>query len=330
MLYYILRRALYMLLLLVVLSMVAFAIIQLPPGDYLNSYIQALAMRGAAPDEAELAALKRQYGLDLPFHLQYLKWASRALTGDFGRSMDWRKPVSELIAGRMLLTVIMNAGAMVFIYVVAIPVGIFAATHQYSVGDHTLTVVSLAGLATPQFLLALVLMVFMVRNFGASVGGLFSPEYVDATWSVGRVIDLLAHLPVPVIIIGLSGTAALIRVMRSGLLDELKKQYVVTARAKGATERDLLFKYPVRVAINPIISTVGWMLPATISGGTITAVVLSLPTVGPMLLRALRNQDMFLGGTIVMLLGFLTVIGTFVSDMLLMWIDPRIRYERST
>ena len=190
--------------------------------------------------------------------------------------------------------------------------------------------VSLTGLATPQFLLALVLMVFMVRNFGASVGGLFSPEYVDAAWSVGRVIDLLAHLPVPVIIIGLSGTAALIRVMRSGLLDELKKQYVVTARAKGATERDLLFKYPVRVAINPIISTVGWMLPATISGGTITAVVLSLPTVGPMLLRALRNQDMFLGGTIVMLLGFLTVIGTFVSDMLLMWIDPRIRYERST
>ena len=330
MLYYILRRALYILLLLVVLSMVAFAIIQLPPGDYLNSYIQALAIRGAAPDEAELAALKRQYGLDLPLHLQYLKWASRALTGDFGRSMDWRKPVSELIAARMLLTVIMNAGAMVFIYVVAIPVGIFAATHQYSVGDHTLTVVSLAGLATPQFLLALVLMVFMVRNFGASVGGLFSSEYVDAAWSVGRVIDLLGHLPVPVIIIGLSGTAALIRVMRSGVLDELKKQYVVTARAKGAAERPLLFKYPVRVAINPIISTVGWMLPATISGGTITAMVLSLPTVGPLLFRALRNQDMFLAGTIVMLLGFLTVIGTFVSDLLLMWTDPRIHYERST
>ena len=330
MLYYLLRRSLYMLLLLVVLSMAGFAIIQLPPGDYLNSYIQALAMRGAAPDEAELAALKRQYGLDLPLHRQYLKWAGRALAGDFGRSMDWRKPVSELIADRMLLTVIMNAAAMVFIYVVAIPIGIYAATHQYSVGDHALTVVSLTGLATPQFLLALVLMVFMVRQFGASVGGLFSPEYVDAAWSLGRVIDLLAHLPVPVIIIGLSGTAALIRVMRSGVLDELKKQYVVTARAKGATERALLFKYPVRVAINPIISTVGWMLPATISGGTITAVVLSLPTVGPMLLRALRNQDMFLGGTIVMLLGFLTVIGTFVSDMLLMWIDPRIRYERST
>ena len=330
MLYYILRRSLYMLLLLVVLSMAAFAIIQLPPGDYLNSYIQSLAMRGAAPDEAELAALKRQYGLDLPFHRQYLKWAGRALTGDFGRSMDWRKPVSELIAGRMLLTVIMNAGAMIFIYVVAIPVGIFAATHQYSVGDHTLTVASLAGLATPQFLLALVLMVFMVRNFGASVGGLFSPGYVDAAWSVGRVLDLLAHLPVPVIIIGLSGTAALIRVMRSGVLDELKKQYVVTARAKGAAERSLLFKYPVRVAINPIISTVGWMLPATISGGTITAMVLSLPTVGPLLFRALRNQDMFLAGTIVMLLAFLTVIGTFISDLLLMWTDPRIRYERST
>ena len=222
MLYYLLRRSLYMLLLLVVLSMAGFAIIKLPPGDYLNSYIQALAMRGGAPDEAELAALKRQYGLDLPLHRQYLKWAGRALAGDFGRSMDWRKPVSELIADRMLLTVIMNAAAMVFIYVVAIPVGIFAATHQYSVGDHALTVVSLTGLATPQFLLALVLMVFMVRNFGASVGGLFSPEYVDAAWSVGRVIDLLAHLPVPVIIIGLSGTAALIRVMRSGVLDELK------------------------------------------------------------------------------------------------------------
>lgn len=328
--YYILRRALYMVLLLVLLSIAAFAIIQLPPGDYLNSYVQALAMRGAAPDEAELAALKRRYGLDLPMYRQYLKWAGRALTGDFGRSMDWVKPVSELIADRMLLTVIMNAAALVFIYAAAIPIGIYSATHQYSVGDHALTVMSLIGLAVPQFLLALVLMVFMVRNFGASVGGLFSPEYVDAAWSVGRVIDLLKHLPVPVIIIGVSGTAALVRVMRSCALDELKKQYVVTARAKGAAERALLFKYPVRVAINPIISAVGWVLPATISSGTITAIVLSLPTIGPMLIRALRNQDMFLAGTIVMLLGFLTVIGTFLSDLLLMWADPRIRYERST
>ena len=327
--YYLLRRSLYLLALLLALSMAAFAIIQLPPGDYLNSYVRMLAMRGATPDEAELAALKRQYGLDLPLHRQYLKWARRALHGDFGRSMDWEEPVSELIAERLLLTVIMNAGALIFIYAAAIPAGIFAATHQYSIGDHALTVASLAGLATPQFLLALVLMVYMVRNFGASVGGLFSPEYVDAAWSVGRVIDLLKHLPVPVMIIGLSGTGALSRVMRSGVLDELKKQYVVTARAKGAAERGLLFKYPVRVAINPIISTVGWMLPATISGGTITAIVLSLPTLGPLLIRALRNQDMFLAGTIVMLLGFLTVVGTFVSDLLLMWTDPRIRYERS-
>ena len=318
-----------MLVLLVLLSVTSFVIIQLPPGDYLNSYIQALAMRGAAPDETEVASLRKQYGLDLPMHQQYLKWAGRGLRGDFGRSMDWNRPVSELVGERMMLTVIMNIFAMVFIYVVAIPVGIYAATHQYSVGDHTLTVASLAGLATPQFMLALVLMVFMVRNFGASVGGLFSPEYVDASWSVGKFIDLLKHLPVPVIIIGLSGTAALIRVMRSGLLDELKKQYVITARAKGASERSLLFKYPVRVAINPIISTIGWMLPATISGGTITAMVLSLPTVGPLLFRALRNQDMFLAGTIVMLLGFLTVIGTFVSDLILLWVDPRIRYERS-
>ena len=319
-----------MVLLLVLLSIAAFAIIQLPPGDYLNSYVQSLAMRGAAPDEAELAALKRRYGLDLPMYRQYLKWAGRALIGDFGRSMDWVRPVSELIADRMLLTVIMNAAALIFIYAVAIPIGIYSATHQYSVGDHALTVTSLIGLAVPQFLLALVLMVFMVRNFGASVGGLFSPEYVDAAWSVGRVIDLLKHLPVPVIIIGVSGTAALVRVMRSCALDELKKQYVVTARAKGAAERALLFKYPVRVAINPIISTVGWVLPSTISSGTITAIVLSLPTIGPMLIRALRNQDMFLAGTIVMLLGFLTVIGTFLSDLLLTWADPRIRYERST
>ena len=328
MLTYIVRRFFYMLLLLFLLSIVSFIIIQLPPGDFMTYYLQALAMRGSTPSEFELANLKRQYGLDLPAYRQYFRWARRALKGDFGRSFDWRKPVSEMLEERLLLTVIMNLTAMALIYLIAIPIGIYAATHQYSFGDYFFTVVGFIGLATPGFLLALVLMVILYNLFGLSVGGLFSAEYVNATWSLAKLFDLFKHLPVPVIIIAATGTAALIRVMRNCLLDEFRKQYVITARAKGVSERRLLFRYPVRVAINPIISTVGWMLPATISGGTITAMVLSLPTIGPILFRALRNQDMYLAGTIVMLLGFLTVVGTFVSDLLLSWVDPRIRYER--
>ena len=330
MLAYFLRRFFYMLLLLFLLSIVSFTIIQLPPGDFMTYYLQALAMRGSTPSESELENLTRQYGLDRPAYQQYFRWSRRALQGDFGRSFDWRKPVSELLEERLLLTVIMNITAMVLIYIIAIPVGIYSATHQYSFGDYSFTVIGFIGLATPGFLLALVLMVVFYNLFGLSVSGLFSAEYVNAPWSLGRLFDLFKHLPVPVIIIAAAGTASLIRVMRNCLLDEFRKQYVITARAKGVSERRLLFRYPVRVAINPIISTIGWMLPATISGGTITAMVLSLPTIGPILFRALRNQDMYLAGTIVMLLGFLTVVGTFISDLLLAWVDPRIHYEKKS
>jgi len=319
-----------MFIVLAVTSVVAFIIIQLPPGDYLTSYIRQLAQSGASVDEARIAALRKQYGLDLPLYAQYLKWMWKMLHGDMGQSFQYNyKPVSELLAERLPLTVMISLFTLVFTYVVAIPIGIYSATHQYSVGDYAFTVVGFAGLATPNFLLALILMFMFYKYFGLSVGGLFSPQYLTAPWSVNKFIDMLAHLPIPIIVIGTAGTAGLIRVMRGCLLDELRKQYVITARAKGVEERRLLFKYPVRVAINPIISTIGWTLPAIVSGETITAIVLSLPTTGPLLFRALMAQDMYLAGSTVMFLTFLTVVGTFISDLLLVWVDPRIRFERS-
>jgi len=317
-----------MAILLLLISVVAFIIIQLPPGDYLSSYIVHLQASGQTVDEAQLAALKKQYGLDLPMYAQYFKWMWKMLHGDFGRSFEWNKPVSELIGERLVLTVVLSLFTLIFTYIVAIPIGIYSATHQYSVGDYAFTVIGFAGLATPNFLLALVLMFMFFKYFGLSIGGLFSPQYQLASWSLAKFVDMLKHLPIPIIVIGTAGTAWLIRVMRGCLLDELRKQYVITARAKGVAERILLFKYPVRVAINPIISTIGWTLPGIVSGETITAVVLCLPTTGPLLFRALLSQDMFLAGSIVMFLSFLTVIGTFISDLLLVWIDPRIRYEK--
>jgi len=329
MLYYVLRRLLYMAVIMVVISVIAFVIIQLPPGDYLTSYIMQLKATGTDVSESEIATLKKQYGLDLPVYQQYFKWIWGMLHGDFGKSFQYgQRPVSELIAERLPLTVIINIFATVFVYIVAIPIGIYSATHQYSVGDYTFTVVGFMGLAIPNFLFALILMLFFYKYFGLSIGGLFSPQYKMAPWSLSRFVDMLKHLPVPVIVEGTAGTAGLIRVMRGCLLDELKKQYVITARAKGVEERTLLFKYPVRVAINPIISTIGWLLPAIVSGGAIVEIVLSLPTIGPLLLRALLTQDMYLAGSIIMILSFLTVVGTFISDILLVWIDPRIRYEK--
>jgi len=317
-----------MLIILVVVSVAAFIIIQLPPGDYLTSHIARLRASGQRVDEAQVASLKKQYGLDLPLHLQYFKWVWGIFHGNFGRSLDLRRRVTELIGERLALTVTISLFTLIFTYAIAIPIGIYSATHQYSPGDYTFTVVGFTGLATPNFLFALILMFLFFKYFGLSVGGLFSVEYARAGWNVGKFVDMLKHLPIPIIVIGTAGTAWLIRVMRGCLLDELRKQYVITARAKGVSERTLLFKYPVRVAINPIVSTIGWTLPAIISGETITAIVLGLPTTGPLLFRALISQDMYLAGSIIMLLSFLTVIGTFISDLLLVWIDPRIRYKR--
>jgi len=326
--FYSIRRFLYMIFTLLAVSVTAFVIIQLPPGDYLTSYIAQLESQGVKVNEAEVASLRKQYGLDLPIYLQYFKWMWRMLHGDFGRSFAWNKPVSQLIADRLPLTVTISLLAFVFTYIVAIPIGIYSATHQYAIGDYTFTIIGFAGLATPNFLLALILMFLFYKYFGLSVGGLFSPGYMQAPWSFDKFVDMLRHLPIPIIVIGTAGTAGLIRVMRGCLLDELRKQYVITARAKGVAERTLLFKYPVRVAINPIVSTIGWTLPGIVSGETITAIVLSLPTTGPLLFKALLFQDMYLAGSTVMFLGSLTVIGTFISDLLLVWVDPRIRYEK--
>ena len=329
MLYYFIRRLIYMVITVAVVSIVAFILIQLPPGDYLTSYVMQLQEGGTEVSKSEIASLQKQYGLGEPVYVQYFKWIKNIiLHGDFGRSLEWNQPVSELIWERMVLTIIMSLSAMIFTYAVAIPVGIYSATHQYSVADHSFTVVGYIGLATPNFLLALILMFMAFKYFGASVGGLFSPQYMRAAWSLGKVLDMFSHLWIPVIVLGTAGTAGLIRVMRGMLLDELRKQYVITARAKGVRERTLLFKYPVRVAINPIVSAIGWRLAGILSGAPIVATVLSLPTTGPLMLRALMSQDMYLAGSFILLLCTLTVIGTFISDILLALVDPRIRMGR--
>jgi len=325
---YIVRRFLYMIVSLWIMSIVAFVVINLPPGDWLTMYIAELqAQAGVADAEEIVSALRKEYGLDQPGYVRYFKWMLKLLHGDFGMSFVWRKPVIELVQERLILTITISLFTILFTYAVAIPIGIYSATHQYSIGDYIFTTVGFVGLATPNFLLALILMFIFSTYFGIGVGGLFSPEYVDASWSLAKIMDMLHHLWVPIVVIGTAGTAGLIRVMRGCLLDELRKQYVVTARAKGVKERTLLFKYPVRMAINPIVSTIGWQIPRIISGETITAIVLALPTIGPLLLEALRRQDMFLAGAMVMLLSLLTIIGTFFSDFLLIAIDPRIIYD---
>ena len=328
MLPYIARRTGYMLVVLFATATVSFVLIELPPGDYLASYIMQLRETGADVSKAEIASLEKQYGLDLPLHRRYLKWLGDIVQGNFGRSFEWNRPVGELLAERLPLTIIISSFSMVFIYGVGVPIGIYSALNQYSVRDHVFTFLGVIGLATPNFLLALILMFGFFSWFGWSPGGLFSPEYEAAAWSLAKFLDMLKHLPVPVIVIGTAGTAGVIRVMRGVLLDELTKQYVITARAKGVVERKLLFKYPVRVSINPIVSTIGWVLPAVVSGSTITAIVLSLPTTGALLFGALMSQDSYLAGSAVLFLSVLTVLGTFISDMLLLWLDPRIRYEK--
>ena len=316
-----------MLMLLLVLSVCAFAIIQLPPGDYITDYIAELQMRGTDVSEAEIENLRHQYGLDKPLYVQYFLWMGKMVRGNMGWSFAHHRPVSELLWERLPMTALISLLSLVFVYLVAVPIGIYSATHQYSFADYSVTVVGFVGLATPNFLLALVLMIVFFQLFGLKIGGLFSIAYVNAPWSLAKVVDLLRHLPVPIIVIGTAGTAGLIRGLRGSLLDELRKQYVITARAKGLGERPLLFKYPVRMAVNPLVSTVGWLLPEIVSGETIVAIVLGLPTIGPLVFFSLMQQDMFLAGSTIMLLSFLTVVGTLLSDLMLVWVDPRIRFE---
>ncbi len=326
---YLVRRLLYMLILLWVITIVAFVIIQLPEGDFVSSYASELARQGEEVNADDLANLRRRFGLDRPMHVQYLLWLGNIVTGDFGYSFQFNRPVSALIGERLGLTIALSLSTLIFTYVMAIPIGIYSATNQYSVGDYAAMSIGFIGLAPPNVLLALILMYFLLRR-GFSVGGLFSAEYQNARWSLGKVADLMLHLPLPIIIVGTAGTAGLIRIMRGILLDELKNQYVVTARAKGVQESALLFKYPVRIAINPMVSTIGWILPEIVSGSVITALVLSLPTTGPLLYRALLFEDMFLASTLLLFLNGLTIVGTFISDILLMLVDPRIRLTGGT
>jgi peptide/nickel transport system permease protein len=323
---YIARRFLYMLLLLFMGSMVSFLVITLPPGDYISYYVDRMTTSGATVSEEDLAGLRRYYGLDDPVYVQYAKWIWRVLQGDLGRSFGWNRPVAALIWERLAMTVLVAFGALIVTYAIAIPIGVDSAVRQYSLPDYAATFFGFIGLSIPPFLLALVVMMFFHNVLGLSVGGLFSPEYDQAPWSVAKFLDLLAHLPVPLLVIGLSGTAWLVRTMRATLLDELRKPYVQTARAKGVEEWELLRRYPVRVALVPIAATIGWALPAIFSGSVIVGIVLNLPTIGPLLYSALTTEDMFLAASTVLISMALTLVGTFISDILLVWLDPRIHY----
>jgi peptide/nickel transport system permease protein len=322
---FIIRRIILMIPTVFVISIIAFIIIQLPPGDYLTSYVATLESSGQIVDQAEIDALRERYGLGDPVYVQYWKWITGVVQGDFGQSLQWNRPVSELIGERLLLTVILSFSSLLLIWAIAFPVGIYSAVRQYSPGDYVFTFLSFVGLGIPNFLLALVLMWYAYTQFGTTVGGLFSNEYAGQPWSWAKFVNLLEHLWIPTLVLSLGGVAGLIRIMRANLLDELHRPYVITARAKGASERGLILKYPVRVALNPFVSTVGWILPGIVSGSIIISVVLNLPTTGPLLLTSLQSQDMYLAGAIILLLSVLTVLGTFISDLLLAWLDPRIR-----
>lgn len=327
MLAYLAQRFLLAILTVWAVSVLSFFIIQLPAGDYVDAYIALQRETGTLVSTQEAENLRLQYGLDQPVYVQYAKWVALILQGNFGMSMEWRRPVLEVIGDRLALTIVVSVVALLFTWTVALPIGIYSAVRQYSIGDYLFTFVGFFGLATPSFLLALVILYLAFSLFGANVGGLFSSEFKLAPWSMAKVWDLAKHLPVPALILALSATAQLIRVMRANLLDEVRKPYVVTARARGLPERRVILKYPVRVALNPFASTLGYLFPHIVSGSIIVSVVLSLPTMGPVLLRSLQSQDMFLAGTIVLLIGVMTVIGTFISDMVLLLIDPRIRLE---
>jgi len=325
---YIIRRSIVAVATVWAVSVIAFAIIQLPPGDYVTAYIAQLQASGSSVSMEEAESLRQQYGLDKPIYVQYLRWVSQFARGHFGVSMLWNRPVKEVIGNRLGMTVVVTLGAVMLTWLLALPIGIYSAVRHYSLGDYVFTFLGFIGVAIPNFLLALVVMYLGFALFNANVGGLFSSsEMYLAPWSMDKVVDLLKHLWIPAIILGLSGMAQLVRIMRNNLLDELGKPYVVTARAKGLSEFKVILKYPVRVALNPFISTIGYTLPYVVSGSIIVSIVLGLPTVGPLLYQALLAQDMFLAGTIILLVGAMTVIGTLISDILLVWIDPRIRLE---
>ncbi|MCH7633556.1 MAG: ABC transporter permease [Proteobacteria bacterium] len=321
---YLIHRLFIMVPTLLAISVLIFVIIQLPPGDYLTTLVNELRSQGETVNQEKLDFLRQQYGFDKSLVEQYLMWVAGMAEGDFGFAFEYNLPVTEVVGDRLFLSMIVAIGTIIFTYLVAFPIGVYSATHQYSVTDHTLTFIGFLGLATPNFLLALIFLYFANVTFGTSIGGLMDSSYIDAPWSLDKILSILEHLWIPVVVIGTSGTAGMIRRLRANLLDELEKPYVVTARAKGLPPLRAL-RYPLRMALNPFISDIGNLLPQIISGATIVAVVLSLPTTGPLLLRALQSQDMYLAGFLLMCLAALTVIGVFISDIALAALDPRIR-----
>jgi peptide/nickel transport system permease protein len=324
---YIARRLILAIFTIIAISILSFMIIHLPPGDYVTSYIAQMAANGGAVSAEEAQNLRIQYGLDQPIYIQYLRWVGMIIHGNFGVAMEYQLPVAQVIGDRLWLTIAVSVAALLFTWVIALPIGIYSAIRQNSILDYLFTFIGFIGLAIPNFLLALLVLYFGFKYFNANVGGLFSPEFAQAPWGWAKFQDMVGHLPIPAVVLGMAATAGQIRIMRANLLDEKRKPYVVTARAKGIPEYRVILKYPVRVALNPFASTIGYTLPYIVSGSVIVSIVLSLPTVGPLLYSALVALDMFLAGTIILLLGTLTVIGTLLSDLLLMWLDPRIRLD---
>ena len=324
---YIVRRFIAGLITIWAATVISVIVIQLPPGDFVTSYIANLQSTGTVLSQGEAEALRQQYGLDRPIYIQYAKWMGLMLRGNFGMAMEYNRPVIEVIGDRMTITIIISLAAVLFIWIVSLPIGIYSAVRQYSIGDYFFTFLGFIGIAVPNFMLALILLYVSFKYFDAqNIGGLFSPDMNLQPWGWPKIWDMIKHLPVPAIIIGMAGMAEVVRILRANLLDELRKPYVVTARAKGLSETRVILKYPVRAAMNPFASTIGYIFPFLVSGSIIVSLVLSLPTVGPLLYKALIAQDLFLSGTILLMLAILTVVGTFISDLLLMWIDPRIRH----
>jgi peptide/nickel transport system permease protein len=324
---FIVQRLLILPILLIIFSAIVFWLVQAPPGDFLTSYLANLASGGSSIREEQVEALRHQFGLDQPGYIRYFYWVGGLLQGDLGYSLEYQRPNSDLIGDVLTPTILLALFAFGITWLVAIPAGIYSATHQNSLLDYAFALLNYIGVATPNFMLALILMWLAFSYLGLSVTGLFSPEYIQAPWSLDRLLDLLKHIWLPGIVLGIGGTARLTRVLRANLLDELNKPYVVTARAKGMSEWGLVLKYPVRLAINPLVSTIGWYLPQLFSGSLIVATVMNLPNIGPLLLRALTQRDMYLSGSILMIYCFLTIVGTLISDILLALVDPRIRME---
>ena len=322
---FIIHRLMLLPFLMVIFSVMIFAIVQAPPGDFLTSYAATLASSGSSVSLEQLNALRAQYGLDQPVYVQYYRWMVSLLQGDLGLSLEYQRPNSELIAEQLWLTLALAVFSFILTWAIAIPAGIFSATHQRSIPDYILTVFNYVGVATPNFMLALVLMWVAFSYFGLSVTGLFSADMAGHPWSWLKFVDMMQHLWLPALVLAIAGTARLTRVMRANLLDELNKPYVTTARAKGLSEWRVILRYPVRLAFNPLVSTIGWYLPQLFSGSLIVATVMNLPNIGPLLLRALVNQDMYLAGAILLIYCFLTIVGTLLSDILLALLDPRIR-----